>query len=107
MSAEGSPEQDSGEKLPARTPVLYGLGDHAINLALSSLLFVFPKFLTDVAGLRPFLAGLVTHLVVGGEEPPLTAYRPGSIVCLELQQDGGWLIAWMLRPELLGGAGRP
>lgn len=53
------PDGAPPRSLPARTPILFALGDHAVNLALSSLLFVFPNFLTDVAGLRPALAGLV------------------------------------------------
>ena len=54
--SEPAPE---GEILPARTKAVYALGDHTVNLALSSLSFFFPWFLTDVAGLRPWLAGLV------------------------------------------------
>jgi phosphohistidine phosphatase SixA len=34
-------------------------------------------------------------------ERPLTAFRPGSVVCLEPDAGGCWLIAWMIRPELL------
>ncbi len=52
-------ETRAGEALPFRTKFLYAFGDHAINLCLSSLLFLFPAFLTEVAGLRPALAGLV------------------------------------------------
>jgi sugar (glycoside-pentoside-hexuronide) transporter len=51
-------EQD-GHALPRRTKLLYGLGDHSVNLCLFSLLAIFPIFLTDVAGLTPTLAGLV------------------------------------------------
>ncbi len=49
----------ASEALPTHTKVFYGLGDHSINLALFSLLSIFPFFLTDVAGLAPAAAGLV------------------------------------------------
>jgi hypothetical protein len=29
----------------------------------------------------------------------LVAYQPGSVACLE-QGEEGWILAWMLRPEL-------
>ena len=48
-----------GETLPTRAKLIYALGDHTVNLALSSLLFLYPFFLTDVIGLRAGLAGLV------------------------------------------------
>lgn len=57
-AARGGRARDP-DALPTRTKLLYGLGDHAVNLTLSSLLFIFPNFLTDVAGLRPALAGLI------------------------------------------------
>ncbi|MDX1649659.1 MAG: MFS transporter, partial [Myxococcota bacterium] len=51
------------ERLPAGVKAGYALGDHAVNvqLAATSLFYLF--FLTEVAGLRPALAGLV--LLVG------------------------------------------
>jgi len=38
--------------------LVYGMGDHSVNLSLSALSIVFFFFLTEVAGLRPALAGL-------------------------------------------------
>ncbi|MBT2970912.1 MAG: phosphohistidine phosphatase SixA [gamma proteobacterium symbiont of Ctena orbiculata] len=55
---------------------------------------------TLVVGHLPFMAKLVSRLVVGDEEKLITAYRPGSVVCLELTNDLRWQIDWMLRPEL-------
>jgi sugar (glycoside-pentoside-hexuronide) transporter len=55
MQEPREPEQ----ALPTSTRVIYALGDHTVNLALSSLLFLYPFFLTDVIGLRAGLAGLV------------------------------------------------
>lgn len=54
-----------------------------------------------VVGHLPFMARLVSHLVIGDEGRVITAYQPGSIVCLERQDDGQWQIDWMIRPELL------
>lgn len=57
---------------------------------------------TLVVGHLPFLAKLVSHLVIDDENRPITAYRPGSIVCLEREDGIHWRIDWMIRPELLG-----
>ncbi len=54
-----------------------------------------------VVGHLPYLGKLVAYLVTGGTDPTLTAYRPGSLVCLERQDGEAWQIVWMLRPELL------
>jgi sugar (glycoside-pentoside-hexuronide) transporter len=63
MGAERAPAgidpRDGPETLPWHTKLVYGLGDHTVNVSLSSLTFFFVYFLTDVAGLRPALAGLV------------------------------------------------
>ena len=56
---------------------------------------------TLVVGHLPFIARLVAHLVIEDENKPITAYRPGSIVCLERINDSQWQINWMIRPELL------
>jgi len=56
---------------------------------------------TMIVGHLPFMAKLVSRLVIGDDEPPLITYRPGSVVCVERSEDGRWSIAWMLRPELL------
>lgn len=50
-----------------------------------------------VVGHLPFMARLVTK----SDDGPTVAYRPGSLVCLERGEGGGWAIAWMLRPELM------
>ena len=54
-----------------------------------------------IVGHLPFMARLVSHLVTGDENRTVAAYRPGSIVCLEPDDDTRWLINWMIRPELL------
>jgi len=56
---------------------------------------------TLVVGHLPFMAKLVSYLIVKTEEPVIAAYQPGSIVCLEHYDDGCWQLNWMIRPELL------
>ena len=50
----------------------------------------------------PFLAKLISHLVIDDENPPIVSYTPGCVVCLELVDGANWQINWMIRPELLG-----
>ena len=43
---------------------------------------------TLVVGHLPFMARLVSLLVVGDPDRPMTAYQPGSVVCLERDSSG-------------------
>ena len=54
-----------------------------------------------VVGHLPFMAKLVSHLLIEDEKKIVTAFKPGSIVCLELDNDMQCQINWMIRPELL------
>jgi broad specificity phosphatase PhoE len=36
-------------------------------------------------------------------EPPLVDYRPGAVACVERDAGNRWVLAWMVRPELLAG----
>lgn len=56
-----------------------------------------------VVGHLPFLGKLVSRLVVGREDVGTVVFAPGSLVCLEKGENGGWGILWMVRPELLRG----
>lgn len=56
---------------------------------------------TLIVGHLPFMAKLVSHLVIQDETRLITAYQPGTVVCLELNNDAHWQINWMIRPELL------
>jgi phosphohistidine phosphatase len=56
---------------------------------------------TLIVGHLPFMAKLVSHLLIDDETRPITAYQPGSIVCLEHNTEAHWQINWMIRPELL------
>jgi phosphohistidine phosphatase len=57
---------------------------------------------TLIVGHLPFMAKLVSHLLIDDENRLITAYQPGSIVCLEHIKAAEWHINWMIRPELLG-----
>jgi phosphohistidine phosphatase len=57
---------------------------------------------TLVVGHLPFMAKLVSHLVIEDENKLITAYQPGTIVCLERINGANWRINWMIRPDLLG-----
>jgi len=54
-----------------------------------------------VVGHLPFMASLVAQLATGREDAEPTAFTPGTAVCLERTQTNVWVIAWMIRPELL------
>lgn len=54
-----------------------------------------------VVGHLPFMARLVSLLLLGDPDQPVTGYRPGSMVSLEHDEASGWTVAWMIRPELL------
>ena len=54
-----------------------------------------------VVGHLPFMAKLVSHLLIENENKFITAYQPGSIVCLEHNSNSNWQLVWMIRPELL------
>lgn len=56
---------------------------------------------TLIVGHLPFMAKLVSHLVIEDENKLITAYKPGSIVCLERFDDAHWRIEWMIRPDLI------
>ena len=56
---------------------------------------------TLIVGHLPFMAKLVSHLLVEDEDKAVVAYQPGSMVCLEEYAAGQWQLNWMIRPELL------
>ncbi len=56
---------------------------------------------TLVVGHLPFMAKLVSHMLVADENRVLIAFQPGSIVCVEQYDDVHWQLNWMLGPELL------
>lgn len=59
---------------------------------------------TAVVGHLPFMAKLVAYLVAGDGTQQIVSYQPGTIVCLEAEENRIWRIAWMLRPNLVPGS---
>ena len=57
MQASGSAA--SLARLSVATKIVYGLGDHTVNLVLSAASPLYLAFLTQIGGLRPSLAGMV------------------------------------------------
>jgi len=55
---------------------------------------------TMVCGHQPFIGRLVSQLLAGDEEMPLVEYSPGSVACLERDDEGNWVLRWFVRPEL-------
>lgn len=55
-------QSQSERQLGTFSKLVYGMGDHSVNLSLSALSIVFLFFLTEVAGLRPALAGFAILL---------------------------------------------
>jgi phosphohistidine phosphatase len=53
-----------------------------------------------LVGHLPSMGKLVAHLVAGDERKPVAAFVPGTVVCLQQDEAGGWVIGWMVRPEL-------
>jgi phosphohistidine phosphatase len=56
---------------------------------------------TLLVGHLPFMAKKVSHLLVGDEVRMVTAFQPGSMVCLEHVDNSCWALNWMIRPDLL------
>lgn len=56
---------------------------------------------TLIVGHLPFMARLVSHLLIDDQDSVLVSFQPGSVVCLEHREDTHWQISWMIRPELL------
>jgi phosphohistidine phosphatase len=53
-----------------------------------------------LVGHLPSMGKLVARLVAGEERKPVAAFVPGTVVCLQQDEAGGWVIGWMVRPEL-------
>jgi len=49
----------------------------------------------------PFLNNLVSYLLCGSEERLTIRYIPGSVVCMEQDEEQQWGLTWMIRPEML------
>ena len=49
----------------------------------------------------PLVGRLVSRLVSGAEDNVIAAFLPGSIACLERDEDQSWVIDWLLRPDIV------
>jgi phosphohistidine phosphatase len=56
---------------------------------------------TLIVGHLPFMARLVSHLLIDDVDRPMVAYKPGTVVCLEHSDGAQWQLNWMIRPELI------
>ena len=61
-ASTGKLELDPERRLGTLHKLVYGMGDHSVNLSLSALSMLFFFFLTEVAGLRPALASGVVWI---------------------------------------------
>ena len=55
-----------------------------------------------LVGHLPFLGRLASLLVLGAEDKPVVTFDPGTVVALNLLDDGRWVIDWVLKPRMLG-----
>lgn len=53
-----------------------------------------------LVGHMPFMGRLGGMLVCGNRDLSLVAFKPGTLACLERDDQGRWSLAWVLRPEL-------
>jgi phosphohistidine phosphatase len=56
---------------------------------------------TLIVGHLPYLGRLASLLLAADPDRPLLAFQPGTMACLEKDAEGQWVLAWMVRPELL------
>ena len=56
---------------------------------------------TLIVGHLPYLGRLASLLLAADPDRPLLAFQPGTMACLEKDAEGHWVLAWMIRPELL------
>ena len=56
---------------------------------------------TLIVGHLPYLGRLASLLLTSDPDRPVLAFQPGSIACLEKTADRHWVLAWMVRPELI------
>ena len=55
---------------------------------------------TVVVGHQPFMGRLVSLLLTGDPAIKTVAFAPGSVACLERNENGACALNWMIRPEL-------
>jgi phosphohistidine phosphatase len=79
--------------------------DHGIapNDSTDNLMTLAQRWHDDVmvVGHLPFMGRMVAHLVSGSPDGDIVTYEPGSVVALQINEDGNWSVQWMLKPSLL------
>ena len=93
--------------LDRRAPIVavVGMAPNDDVRPVASALETTPQPLLLVGHL-PFLSRLASLLLVGNPDRTLVRFRMGGIVCLTAEPSGsggtagGWMLAWMLTPEL-------
>ncbi len=58
---------------------------------------------TLLVGHMPFMGELASRLVNAEGPTAVVEFCPGSVVCLRRNEDSGWQVFWMIRPEIVGG----
>ncbi|UCE88738.1 MAG: phosphohistidine phosphatase SixA [Pseudomonadota bacterium] len=56
---------------------------------------------TMIVGHLPYMTKLVARLVAAQGTQPVVTFRPGTVACLERDENGAWAVAWMLPPGCL------
>jgi phosphohistidine phosphatase len=59
------------------------------------------KLDTLIVGHMPYLARLVSQLLLRDSKSQLVQYSPGTVICLERTLEYRWELSWMMKPELL------
>ena len=60
-----------------------------------------------VVGHMPFVARAAARCLMGADNAGLIKFEPGSVLCLERQEEGGeyhWSLEWFVKPAMLGSA---
>lgn len=56
---------------------------------------------TMIVGHLPFMNKLVSYLLSKDEQRNSVSFEPGSVICLEKNEQNNWTLLWMIRPHLL------
>ncbi|MEW6442958.1 MAG: phosphohistidine phosphatase SixA [bacterium] len=54
-----------------------------------------------LVGHLPFLARLVSRLLLGREDPEIFLFQPAGTICLERGANLRWTMRWMIGPDML------
>jgi phosphohistidine phosphatase len=54
-----------------------------------------------LVGHLPHLSRLASSLLIGDETRELISFQMGGVVCLEENEEGHWILKWMVLPDML------